>query len=244
MRENFGKSLILLEQLWRRRRRTRLFFWQQLMLDHGPTQHIGARMTIAGCGWKLLFARLRVSLPYRMTIALASENGDSWQCEWTQSHKNKNLLVKIATHGIANKLNRMMSTIACLECHRNRNWDVLYMRLRARTLLSRYWCGVCDWNVQSSETALCWNGSTTSYATECRKLLLEVVVLLHSIAPRVFLKEVFSVLFCSTSTCLICTVWQRSTTVPSVHLQTTWLSTTLTPQQSKPQKLSVPLWTS
>ena len=25
--------------------------------------HIGARMTIAGCGWKLLFARLRVSLP-------------------------------------------------------------------------------------------------------------------------------------------------------------------------------------
>ena len=51
-----------------------------------------------------------------------------------------------------------------------------------------------------------------------------------------FLKEVFSVLFCSTSTCLICTVWQRRTTVPSVHLQTTWLSTTLTPQQSKPQK--------
>ena len=31
------------------------------------------------------------------------------------------------------------------------------------------------------------------------------------------------------------------TTVPSVHLHTTWLSTTLTPQQSKPQKLSVPL---
>ena len=27
--------------------------------------HIGARMTIAGCGWKLLFARLRVSLPSR-----------------------------------------------------------------------------------------------------------------------------------------------------------------------------------
>ena len=27
--------------------------------------------------------------------------------------------MKIATHGIANKLNRMMSTIACLECHRS-----------------------------------------------------------------------------------------------------------------------------
>ena len=49
---------------------------------------------------------------HRMTIALASENGYSWQCEWTQSHKNKNVRVKIATHGIANKLNRMMSTIA------------------------------------------------------------------------------------------------------------------------------------
>ena len=70
-----------------------------------------------------------------------------------------------------------------------------------------------------SGTVLKW--ITTSYATECRKLLLEVAVLLHSIAPRVFLKEVFSVLFCSTSTCLICTVWQRRTTVPSVHLQTT-----------------------
>ena len=32
------------------------FFWF-------PERHIGARMTIAGCGWKLLFARLRVSLP-------------------------------------------------------------------------------------------------------------------------------------------------------------------------------------
>ena len=31
---------------------------------YSPQQaHIGARMTIAGCGWKLLFARLRVSLP-------------------------------------------------------------------------------------------------------------------------------------------------------------------------------------
>ena len=27
------------------------------------SRHIGAMMTIAGCGWKLLFARLRVSLP-------------------------------------------------------------------------------------------------------------------------------------------------------------------------------------
>ena len=63
--------------------------------------------------------------------------------------------------------------------------------------------------------ALCWNGSTTSYATECRKLLLEVTVLLHSIAPSVFLKEVFSVLFCSTSTCLICTVWQSRSSLRS-----------------------------
>ena len=90
-----------------------------------------------------------------MTIALASENGDTGQCEWTQSHKNINLRVKIATHGIANKLNCMMSTIAGLECHRSGDWDVLSMRLRARTLLSRYWCGVCDWNMQSSETVSC-----------------------------------------------------------------------------------------
>ena len=27
--------------------------------------------------------------------------------------------MKIAAHGIANKLNRMISTIACLECHRS-----------------------------------------------------------------------------------------------------------------------------
>ena len=51
---------------------------------------------------------------HRMTIALACENGYSWRCEWTQSHKNKNVQVKIATctHEIANKLNHMMSTIA------------------------------------------------------------------------------------------------------------------------------------
>ena len=47
-----------------------------------------------------------------MTIALASGNGYSWQCEWTPSHKYRSLRVKIATHGIANKLNRMMSMIA------------------------------------------------------------------------------------------------------------------------------------
>ena len=51
----------------------------------------------------------------------------------------------------------------------------------------------------------------------------------------------FSVLFCSTSTYLICTVWQRRTTVPSVHVQATWHFTTLTPQQSTPQKLPVEL---
>ena len=86
-------------------------------------------MTIAGCGWKLLFARLRVSLPSHDNRTCERKMADSWQCEWTQSHKNKNLRVKVATHGIANKLNRMMSTIACLECHPSGDWDVLYMRL-------------------------------------------------------------------------------------------------------------------
>ena len=52
-----------------------------------------------------------------------------------------------------------MSTITCLACHRSGDWDVLYMRLRAMTLLSRYLCGICDWHMQSSETVWC----------ECRK---------------------------------------------------------------------------
>ena len=113
------------------------------------SQVAGGNCCLRDCEW----------VYHRMTIAFASENGDSWQCEWTHSHKNRNLRVKIATHGIANKLNRMMSTVACLECHRSGDCDVLYMRLRGRTLLSRYWCGICDWNMQSSETVWC----------ECRK---------------------------------------------------------------------------
>ena len=35
-----------------------------------------------------------------MTIALASEYGYSWHCEWTQSHKNNSLRLKKATYGI------------------------------------------------------------------------------------------------------------------------------------------------
>ena len=60
-----------------------------------------------------------------------------------------------------------MSTIACLECHRSGDWDVLYMRLRARTLLSRYWCGVCDWNMQSSETVWCECRKSRSWREKC-----------------------------------------------------------------------------
>ena len=35
----------------------------QPAVDHPAAFHIGAMMTIADCGWKLQFARLRVSLP-------------------------------------------------------------------------------------------------------------------------------------------------------------------------------------
>ena len=50
-------------------------------------------------------------------------------------------------------------------------------------------------NLGVSGTVLKWIHNFLS--SECRKLLLEVAI--HSIAPRVFLREVFSVLFYSTS---------------------------------------------
>ena len=158
--EHCGQRKLQLSYPWRSNPRP----WRQRRWS--SKCHIGARMTIAGCGWNC-YSRDCEWVYHRMTIALASENGDSWQCEWTQSHKHKNLRVKIATHGIANKLNRMMSTIACLECHRSEDWDVLYMRLRASTLLSRYWCGVCDWNMQSSETVWCECRKSRSWSEKC-----------------------------------------------------------------------------
>ena len=63
-------------------------------------------MTIAGCGWKLLFALLRVSLPSHDNRTCERK----WRIHGSASELNrikiKNLRVKIATHGIANKLNR------------------------------------------------------------------------------------------------------------------------------------------
>ena len=104
---NFAESapVDLLESIWPKYRSSftpKVHFF--IKAQGWQSQFAGGNCYSRDCKW----------VYYRMTIALASGNGYSWQCEWTQSHKNKNLRVKIATHGIANKLNRMMSMIAWL----------------------------------------------------------------------------------------------------------------------------------
>ena len=80
-------------------------------LHSSPFFHIAARMTIARCVWKWLFAWLPVSLTIAWQSQLRVKWANLWHCEWTQSHKYESLWVENG-YRIANELNLTRSTIA------------------------------------------------------------------------------------------------------------------------------------
>ena len=57
-----------------------------------------------------------------------------------------------------------------LECHRSGDGASFYMRLPARTPLSRYWRGMCDWNMQSRPLRLC-GASSVSHEVGARSAI-------------------------------------------------------------------------
>ena len=70
----------------------------------------------------------------------------------------------------SNNFTHNLLLYSCFECH-CRDWDVIHMRLRARTLLSR--CGTCDWNWQSYDTVGCEWRPVTNLAQELRLEVFE-----------------------------------------------------------------------